>query len=236
MNELSALDILRILLRKFWLITIVSLVCGVITFVYSMFLVTPVYSATSSIFVSNGGVVENPSQTGKVSSSDLSASSYIKETCKDLLTTKNMLSLVAEECGLEYSYSDLKGMISLKSRSDDSLLLDITIKGTNKEDLITIANTFADCSQVFIKDALPLAYVAPVEYSSSVIKVSPRTIFSTLVALVVGAFLVIVPVLFVAFNDSVIKGEDGIRSKYDISVLGVVPDFNSSSKGGYNNG
>ncbi|MBP3691676.1 MAG: hypothetical protein J6I80_00360 [Clostridia bacterium] len=236
MNELSALDILRILLRKFWLIAIVSLVCGIISFVYCTFLVTPVYSATASIFVSNGGVVENPAQTGKVSSSDLSASAYIKETCKDLLTTKNMLSLVAEECGLEYNYSDLKGMITLKSRSDDSLLLDITVKGINKEDLVTIANTFADCSQVFIKDTLPLAYVAPVEYSSSVAKVSPRTVFSTLIAVAVGAFLVVVPLLFVAFNDNIIKGEESIKNKYDISVLGVVPDFNSSSKGGYYNG
>ena len=236
MNELSALDILRILLRKFWLIAIVSLVCGIITFVYCTFLVTPVYSATASIFVSNGGVVENPAQTGKVSSADLSASAYIKETCKDLLTTKNMLSLVAEECGLDYNYADLKGMVSLRSRSDNSLLLDVSIRGTNKEDLVTIANTFADCSQTFIKETLPLAYVAPVEYSSSVSKVSPQTLVSTALALIVGAFIVIVVLLFFAFNDSIIKGEEVIKTKYNLSVLGVVPDFNSSSKGGYYNG
>lgn len=235
MNELSALDILRILLRKFWLIAVISFLCGLLTFIYCTFLVTPVYSATASIFVSNGGVVENPAQTGKVSSSDLSASAYIKETCKDLLITKNMFSLVADECNLEYNDTDLKNMVSIKSRSDDSLLLDITVKGTNKEDLVIIANTFADCSQVFMKDTLPLAYVAPVEYSTSVSKVSPRTIFSTFIALVAGAFLVIIPLLFFAFNDSIIKGEEGLKSKYDISVLGIVPDFNSS-KGGYYHG
>lgn len=232
MNELTPLDILRILLKRFWVIAIVSFVCGILAFAYCTFLATPVYSSTSSIFVSNGGVVENPAQTGKVSSADLSASAYIKETCKDLLITKNMFALVAEECDLGYTENQLKGMVSLKSRSDDSLLLDITVKGTNKEDLVTIANTFADCSQVFINDTLPLAYVAPVEYSASVSKVSPRTLFTTFVALIVGAFLVIVPVLFLAFNDSILKGEETIKTKYNISILGVVPDFNSS-KGGY---
>ncbi len=236
MNELTPLDILRILLRKFWLIAIVSLICGIITFAYCTFFVTPVYSSTASIFVSNGGVVENPSQTGKVSSSDLSASSYIKQTCKDLLGTKNMFTLVAEESNLGYSEGQLKNMFTLKSRSDDSLLLDITVSGTKKEDLVQLVNTFADCSQIFIKDTLPLAYVAPVEYSTSITKVSPRTLFSTLVAFAVGAFLVIAPTLFMAFNDTVLKGEESIKNKYDISILGVVPDFNSSSKGGYYHG
>lgn len=232
MNELSALDVFRVLIKKFWLIVVVSVICGTLTFLYSKFMITPVYASTSSIFVSNGGVVENPTETGKVSSSDLSASAYIKETCKDLLITKNMLEIVAKECGLDYSPSTLKGMISLNSRSSDSLLLDITVTGTKKEDLVIIANTFADCSQIFIKETLPLAYVAPVEYSEHVTKVSPRTFFSTIIALIVGAFVVIAPLLFFAFNDSILKGEEVIKNKYNISVLGVVPDFNSS-KGGY---
>lgn len=232
MNELSVLDILRILLRKFWLIAIVSILCGGLAFAYTTLFVTPVYSTTASIFVSNGGVVENPSQTGKVSSSDLTASVYIKQTCKDLLVTNNMFSLVSKELDMDYSGNELKQMISLKSRSDDSLLLDVTVEGTKKEDLITIANTFADCSQVFIKETLPLAYVAPVEYSQNVTQVAPRIIFSTFVALMIGAFLVIVPLLFIAFNNSVIKGEESLKNKYNISVLGVVPDFNYSSKGG----
>jgi capsular polysaccharide biosynthesis protein len=48
----------------------------------------------------------------------------------------------------------------------------------------------------------------------------------------VGAVIAALIAIYLETSNKVISGEDDIKTNYDLSILGVVPDFHISAKGG----
>ena len=57
MNEISIANIVSILMKRIWIIAIVTILCAAIAFSYCKIIVSPVYKATTSILITNGGVI-----------------------------------------------------------------------------------------------------------------------------------------------------------------------------------
>ena len=239
MKDISIIDLLRAVLSKLWLIVLVAVSFAIIAFVYATSFATPIYAATSSILVSNGGIVSGDSVTinndrHTIQNGDLAASTSIKTTCIDLLLTSNMYDVVHEKLpnNLSYTAGQLKGMVSITERSEESLLLDIKVSGSDRNDIILIANTFAEVAPDYISEKLTTSYAKPVETAKGTVKVKPNITMLTFAAFVVGALLVAAPLVLIFINDKTIKGEEDFAATYDISILGIVPDFVQSTKGG----
>lgn len=240
MNEVSIWFILDVIVKRIWIILIVAVLLATGVYIYNANFVDPVYSAASSIIASNGGIVSNDDQdhvgtTSKIGSSDISSSLNIIDTYVDILKTYGFYETVAKEpeiAKLGYTPSQLAAMTTIQKRSDMSLFIDISIRCNSERDAIIIANGVAVLAADYIHSMLTNAYVVRADKCQTARLVAPLTVRNALLAGIAGALAIIAVFVILAATDNTIKGEDDIVKKYNVPVLGFVPDFETSNSKG----
>jgi capsular polysaccharide biosynthesis protein len=231
MNEVSVWFVLDVIIKRLWIILIVAALLATGTYIYNSNFVDPIYSAESSVIASNGGIISDANVSGttsKIGSSDIASSLNITETYVDILKTYGFYETVANEpeiARMGYSASAIRSMTTIQRRSDMSLFIDIIIKCGNQRDAVVIANCVAVLATDYIHSMLNNAYVVPADKCQTARLVAPLTVRNSITMGVLGALAVIALFVIIAVTDNTIKGEEDIVKRYNVAVLGVVPDF-----------
>lgn len=233
-KTINIMDLVMLALRHIWIIILTAVVFAAGAFSYCKFFVTPSYSATASILVTNGAVTTSYDETtGKIASSDISASLYLSYTVVDILNTPDIYKKVADQLGKDYSYQGLMGCSSIARRSEETLFIDVTFSSTDPKEAMRIANKFVEIACGYIPEFIPSARA---NVASTAIKASmtyPRTVMTTGVAGVVGAVAAYIVLFIIDSMNRAIKGEEDFTSNFDVPLLGAVPDFENAESGGY---
>lgn len=230
MNELSLMTIFNIVKKQLWKICAVAAACAVAAFVFCNFLATPTYKTKVSLLGSNGGVATNAEGAATISSANVTASLALINTYVDVLKTDGIYEKTAAQCGLNYTANQLKAMVSVSARSDDTLFIDVTVVTDNKNNTLKIANTFLNLAEDYIVDVMPNAYVRPLDPAKSVAQNYPNTPVTVMLATVLGAAAVVLISIITSTLDHTIKGEEDFAINYNIPVLGGIPNFNIAVK------
>ena len=150
-KTINIMDLLMIALRWLWLIVLAAVVFAAGAFSYCKFFLTPSYSSTASILVTNGAVTTSyENSNDKVSGSDISASLYLSYTVVDILNTPDIYKKVADQLGDGYNYQGLMSCSSISRRSEDTLFIDVTFSSTDPKEAMRIANKFVEISCEYI--------------------------------------------------------------------------------------
>ncbi|MBE6728903.1 MAG: hypothetical protein E7568_01560 [Ruminococcaceae bacterium] len=227
MNEISLSGIFAALLKRIWLIIIVTVLCAAIAFSYCKFIVKPVYRATTSILITNGGVITE-SGDDTIKSGDLSASIYLVNTCVDILKSQKIYKELAVATSDKYNYKSLKSGFTVEKKEEDSLFINISFRSTDKSEAILLANAFTQLVPSSIEAILPSVKVEILEEADTANKVFPQTINTTFIFALIGAIVSCAIILLISFMDQTIKSEEEFVSYFDIPILGTVPDFDNS--------
>lgn len=241
MGEISILDILKIIFRRIWAIIIAAVLCGAVAFVYCTMFATPTYQAKASVIGSNGNIavdydVTSPSAKETIESSDLAASLALSDTYVVMLTkmpaeSQEFIDKLTDE-GLFDIYQN--SSVSISPR-EETLIIDISVVSTDRNAAQKIANIYAECSSSFVAE-YNIGMIKTLSKARDTVQVSPNTLRTVFFAVLLGILIVAFIAVFIDMSDKTINGEDDIRANYDIPILGSVPDFQTISKGGKNNG
>lgn len=228
-KQISIGDLLKIFLQHIKLIIIVTLLGGLLAFLYVTYLVTPMYSTSALILVQNGNTFEsdinaanNSSLNGeKVNTNDITSSKMLANTCSTLFTVD----------------PDMKSIISGASISisvvEDSYFLRISSTSSDPHTAANIANLVANTApQVFKKyfgDAGKVDTVEEANVPSS--PSSPNKPRYVLIGLLVGLVLSLVISFLLEIIDTTIKPGDDLYKMYDIPVFAEIVDFETEGGG-----
>ena len=220
--------------RRLWIIILVAIICATATYGYCKIFITPSYSATASILVTNGAVTTSYEEsTDKVSGSDISASLYLSYTVVDILNTPDIYKKVADSLGKDYQYQRLMSQSSIARRSEETLFIDITFSSTDPKEAMRIANKYVEVACEYIPEFIPSARAMVASTAIKAMMTYPRTMRATSIAALVGAAVVyLIAFIIETFNRS-IKGEEDFTANFDVPLLGSVPDFENAESGGY---
>lgn len=235
-KRIEIMDILNLAWRRLWLIVLAFVICAAAAFSYCNFLITPRYSATASIIVTNGAITSITENKNTVSATDVSASIYLAHTITDILKTPDIYKRVADEMGNKYSYQGLMAGTSVARRSDESLFIDVSYSSTDPKEAMRVANKFVEISCEYIPEFIPHSKA---NVASTAIKASmtyPRTLVATAASGLAGAVAVFVVVFIIEMLNRSVKGEEDFTSRFKIPLLGAVPDFENAEAGGYRKG
>lgn len=245
-KAINIMDLVMLARRRIWIIILSATVLAATVFGYCKLFLIPSYSATASILVTNGAVTTPYGETtGKIASSDISASLYLAYTVVDILNTPDIYKKVADELGSKYSYQRLMGCSSISRRSEETLFIDITFSSTDAKEAMRMANKFVEISCHYIPEFIPSARANVASTAIKSVMTSPRTIMTTGVAGVFGAVVAYVVVFIIESMNRAIKGEEDFTNNFNVPLLGSVPDFESADngdsrksrgRGGYSNG
>lgn len=233
-NEM-AIDVQRLLnalWRKLWLIVSVSVLCTVLAFLLTFFLITPKYESASMFYVNNSDK-STTDMTYSIDSGDISASKSLVDSYIVILQTRESLDEVINYSGVNRTYAELKRMIAASS--------------VNATEIFEVVVTSPDPNEA-ASIAKAIEFILPNRISSIIEGTSAKVVGSAVVAarpsfpsypinLAIGFIIgFILSAAFVVvkeiFNVSIRTEEDLTRCS-SLPVLSSVPDITAPSKGGY---
>lgn len=228
MEELDIRDLLSYFLNKS--VQFFAIVALVVTLgcVYSIFLQEPEYTSKTSIILT--GFSSN--ETSSITQADLNVNSKLVSTYQEIVKSRRVLNQVIDNLSLEYDTANLAKMISVKALKDTEII-EISVTDFEAKKAYLIANEVAE---VFGKEAKELYNLSNVSIlDSAEIEDFPSNFNITKqVALYVGiGVLVAFFILFIFYYfDTTIKSVTDVERKFELTILGSVPDYTKKKKGG----
>ncbi len=216
-EKIDLLSLLLYLKKKLWIVVAALILSVAIGFVYSHFFITPMYTASTRVYVLNRA------SGNAVASSDLQFASQILNDYKVLITGQNVTKQVISDLGLNMTPGQLSGRISVTA-PNDTRVLQISITDENPQRAADIANAVREVASAQIKeimdvDAVNLIYEADVPLHAS----SPNVKRNTMLAALVGMALSIGILTCIFFLDDTIRTEEDVEHYLGLSTLGVIP-------------
>ena len=218
--EIDLIELVHVLLHKWWMILIVALAGFAIAVGYTKFAVTPMYESKAMLYVL-------PNTTSVTSVADLQIGMAITGDFEVIATSKPVIDKAIQtiqvEEGLKLKRSDIQGMVTVENMEDTRILV-IKATSADPKKACMVANAMAEATAVRMAEITkkdPPTTVEMAEVAKS--PISPSMTKNAALGFLLGAVLVC-GVLVVQFllNDN-IKTEEDVEKYLGESTLVSIP-------------
>jgi capsular polysaccharide biosynthesis protein len=228
-DALSLTDVVAILRRRFWIVSVVVFVTVVLAAVLSYAILPPVYQAGTSLIVN-----ERPSLvqgTGGVDYGQIQTYRSLAVTYAQIITSRAVLQDTIDTLRLPETVKQLAKMTAVRVEGETEIIV-ISVKDQDAIRAATIANTMANS---FITQLPTLVNrvenVSVIDRAVPVTdQVSPRPLLNMAVALAAALVLGVLLAFVLDYLDDTVKTSDDVKKLFGLRVLAVVPDIDA--KGG----
>lgn len=231
-DSIELWPLFQALLRRWWLIALVTAVFGVGTFMGTIAFVTPTYRSSFTAYVNNRTDATEAQAT--VSNSDLSASRYLTYTYAEIIRSRAVLETAAEQVGLDASYSELSGMVSVSITSDTEIIK-VNVTSESPATCQTYAQAIAEVAVdevASIVEGSSMRIIDDPVYPTGI--ASPNYAKNAVVGALLGFLLAAAVIVLRAVLDDRIRDEETLESRFGIPILGTIPNAASASSVGGN--
>ena len=202
------------LLDKVYWIVLAALLGAAIAGVYVKFLVTPLYQATSKIYIAGSETT--------ISLSDLQLGSSLATDYQEVFKIWHVHELVDEKLNLNYSYGELANMISVSNPSGSHLLY-IQVKSPDPEEARLLADTYAEVVQQYISEKMDLRKPQILEKARKPgSPVSPNIRGTVIRGFIFGALAAVAILVLVFLVDDRIRSADDVEKMLSLPTFGMV--------------
>lgn len=216
-------------LLKNWLIIILCCIIGASSmFIYSEFFATPMYGSAvkMSYYDSNQGVSINTVDV----TYELIENSLV--VLKDDVTFEQVAEIVNEEMGTSYTARQIANFVSY-SREGETFFVKVKAVTPDAELSAVICNAIIAVAPEIVVDYVANIPLKPLDDAKvNYNPVSPNTSKNVLLGFLVGALLICGIIFLTVYFDKTISDEERFKEKYNLSVLGVIPNIDNIAKRG----
>lgn len=217
--EIDLVALFTHIIRKAHWIILGALAGAIIAAVFVSFVISPVYSATSKLYI--------VSSDKTISLSDLQIGSNLAGDYQQVFNNWHVHELVSQRLGTDFSYKKLSRMVSVSNPSNTHILF-ITVRSGDASEARLIANTYAEVASEFI--AVKMDMRQPIIFEEAQepnAPVSPNKTKAVIIGFVVGAIAVtIVIYITFLFDDRILSSQD-IAKAGGLITLGIIPNLDT---------
>ena len=211
------------------MILMTGVLCAGLAFGYAYFFIVPTYSASVQMYVNN-----NYADSPGFSSSQITAAQDLADTYMVILKSRNVLVDVIEQTGLNYTYAQLRNMVSAYAVNETEVF-EVRVISTNYKHAAIFANAIADILPAKIAAVVDGSSVRVVDRAvENPSPVGPNYRRYLLLGALAGVVLSAAFVIVINLMDTSISSEEflaQVHGKYPL--LAVIPSTNGSHSGGY---
>ena len=216
--EIDLLDLFYYYRSKIVWIIAAFIVGALIAGLATQFLITPKYTATSTMYMvssSSGSVVDL---------TDLNIGESISNDYIELIKTRPIIDSVIQSEGLDYTYEEMLGMLNL-SVVADTRIIKISVTSTDPEEAMLISNDLA----VKAEETLPKLMDAPKpNIAEEAILPTHKSSPSLTKNVMIGALLMLLLTLAVLtvmyLMDDTLKSAEDVEKHFGVMPLTVIPE------------
>ena len=231
MNDTVEIDLREIgglLLKRAWMIVLCAVLIGGLALAYTVNFVTPMYKATTTLYVNNSSEYEN--NGNKVNSTDLAVALRLVNSYVDIVRREVVMSAVIEKLQMNISPAALRSMVSAQVQ-DETEIFSVTVVTPNPQMSADVANAIAEVAPGIISGIISGSQAKVIDYARVPTgKASPNYATSALLGAFVGALLAAVAVVLADHMDMRLKSEEDLEKITGVPVLGIIPDFAEEKK------
>lgn len=220
-EEISVLELFNMIKKRWNLIFNITLIGLVLAAVYTFFIATPQYSATSQL------LVNRTQETEFIQSSDIDTNVQLINTYSDVIKNAIILDPVIESLNLEQSTDQLKEEISVTT-SENSQVFSLQVIDDNPNEAAEIANEISivfkeNLNSIMNIDNVTIISQAKVDTRS----VSPNSMLNLIVGIVIGGILGSCIAFILEFLDTSVKDDKFIAEELGWTNLGHISKMSS---------
>ncbi len=215
-SEIDLMELFFRLLNSWKLIVCLALVFAIGMGVYSFYFVTPMYQATSVIYVLNRS-------DSVINMSDLQIGSALTNDYIKVFSMWEVHERVISKLNLPYTYTQMQKMVSVANAAN-TRMLDITVKSASPTEAAAIANAYADVVCDYISENM--ATDKPSIMSIALVPanpVSPNKTRNVMLGFILGGLLGCGIVTVIMLLDDKYKTADDIRKYTGLATLATIP-------------
>ncbi len=240
-KNITVQRILTTLLRRIYLIIAAVIIFALAFYLYSSFVIKPVYNTSTMIFIqnynkssqnaqqsaqqasqqgrSNDNAQNNNEVAQKIFSSDISGSSNLAKICVTFFQNSDEITALYNGCTVEFAVEP------------DTFYITISVSGTDPQKCANVANQIADTCQKVYHDGFSYGQIGTIRTAKEPgSPVSPNKTQNALFGAAIGLILSSVIVILLDLIDTTIKSDDDIAEIYKIPVFAEIPDFESQGR------
>ena len=216
--------IIKVVLHKFWVVVIGSILAAAIGFSVAAFVIPPTYSSSIMLYVNNSSFSLGKTSFS-ISSSEITAAQSLVKTYGEILNNRTTLERVISKAGVTYNYLELSEMITYGS-SNDTEIMKVTVVSKDPYEASKIANCISEVLPVRISEIIDGASMEVVDAAIPHLdKIAPSVSKYTVIGFVLGLVLSLIILIIVALKDKTIHDEDYVVNTYDFPILARVPNL-----------
>lgn len=228
-ERLDLMELVYRLLGSWKLLVSLMLTFAVAFGIYTSFFVTPLYSATSTIYVLSR-------RDSVISMSDLQIGTALTSDYIKVFKMWEVHEEVISNLNLPYSYKQMQQMLTITNDSG-TRMLDITVTSPSPQETMEIANEYAKVASQYIAETMStdkpnIMSVALMPANP----VSPNKTRNVMLGALIGFALGAGFVAFRLITDDTYKTAEDIRKYTGLATLAVVPIDESEAARSNKNG
>ena len=227
MEELDLKELFNIFWSKKIPIILLVLIFAVLGFIYTMTIVTPMYTASTTLVLasSNSGEGSTTSTANSITTTDVTLNSKLVSTYSELVKSKNVLRQVISNLGIDISEETLRKNVSVESVQDTELI-EITVTTEIPEYASKIANEIAKVFTDKVGEIYNINNVHVVDEAETPNAPSNINYQKNIVVFAfIGAVIAVLYVLIANMLDTTIKTADDIEKQFKLPVLASIPMY-----------
>lgn len=225
--EIDLLALFRALLRRWWMFAVSGVIFGLLAFIGTQVLITPMYESQSMLYIL--------SSTSTVASfADLQLSSELTSDFEVIATSNPVIDAaverIREEDNITLTRKEVKDMLSVSNTADTRILV---IRATDADPVraCSVANAVAEetAEQMsYIMKSDPPTTVERAEVSGT--QVSPSVLRNTAMGILLGFVLVGMYLVFMFIRNDNIKTQEDVEKYLGLSTLAIIPLENTKRR------
>lgn len=227
--------IVSVLLHRVKFIILVTVVMGLLFFMYSRFVIAPMYSTSTMIYVQNYSSAQRDNANTKATTStktesdskktsneenqkiypaDISASANLAEICVTLFKNSDEMTALYDGCTVNVDVTD------------GTFFITITVDGTDAQKCANVANQLAEKAAEVYNSKFSYGQIGTLRQANvPSAPYAPSNMKNMLIGAAIGFIASCLISILIELIDTTIKSEDDIQDTYGIPVFAEIPDF-----------
>lgn len=216
--EIDLLELLMVMKKHLAAILLAGIVGLVIMFAYTSFLVTPLYSASSMMYV-----MPDNSNSNSSTLSDMQVGQQLTSDYSSMIKSRSFMEDVIKKLNLTIDYQQLLEKVEVTNPTS-SRILQVTVNDPNPKTAADIANEVASVAESKLKEITGMQAIKIYEEAAVPEKPSsPSLKKNCALGLLAGIVLAMAVITVLYLMDDTIKTEDDIEKYLGMTTLAVLP-------------
>lgn len=235
--EIDVIQLFKALWEKAIYLVLITVIVGLLGYVGSTLLITPIYEASGKLIV----ITRNPDD--KVSNDQLNSAKNLVDTYAIIIRDRDVVNQVISELNLPTSYEQLANAISVKA-INNTQIMKVAVRHWDRATALAITQKIVEIVPDIIQETVGSGSAHHVgQVYAGTDPVAPNNIKNAILAAAIGllASSAVVVVLFLL--DNTYKSDADVQNDLDVIVLGMIPKleccetkYGYASKYGYGYG